>query len=96
MGGGESRGYRVSLWIVPDFGETKDGMKIGGIRPDGPAEKAGLKAGDIIVKMAGKKVTNIYDYMGVLGELKAGDVVEVVVMRDGNPLSVQATMQKTK
>jgi aminopeptidase YwaD len=96
MGGGESRGYRVSLWIVPDFGETKDGMKIGGIRPDGPAERAGLKAGDIIVKMAGKRVTNIYDYMGVLSELKAGEVVEVVVMRDGKPLSVNAKMQKTK
>jgi aminopeptidase YwaD len=96
MGGGESRGYRVSLWIVPDFGETKDGMKIGGIRPDGPAEKAGLKAGDIIVKMAGKKVTNIYDYMGVLSELKVGDVVEVMVLREGKSLTVSATMQKTK
>ncbi len=96
MGGGNGRGYSVTLGIVPDFAETKDGMKIGGIRPGGPAEQAGLNAGDIIVKMAGKKVMNIYDYMGILGELKAGDAVEVVVMRDGAPVTVTATMAKRK
>jgi S1-C subfamily serine protease len=69
-------------------------MKIGSTRPNGPAEKAGLKAGDLIVKMAGKKVLNIYDYMGVLGELKAGDVVDVEVVRDGKPMKFTATMTK--
>ena len=96
MAGGDTRGFSVTLGIVPDYGEGKDGMKIGAIRPGGPAEKAGLKSGDVIVKMAGKKVMNIYDYMGVLGELKAGDEVVVEVMRDGKPVSVNAVMQKRK
>ena len=56
--------------------------------------KAGLLAGDVIVSMAAKKVMNIYDYMGVLGELKAGDQIEVEVLREGKPLKVQAVMQK--
>ena len=93
-GSGDSRGFSVTLGIIPDYGESSEGMKIGSTRPNGPAEKAGLKAGDLIVKMAGKKVLNIYDYMGVLGELKTGDVVEVEVMRDGTAMKFTATMAK--
>jgi Peptidase family M28/PDZ domain len=92
--GGDNRGFRVTLGIVPDYGEGANGLKIGSIRPGGAAEKAGLKAGDLIVMMAGKKVLNIYDYMGVLGELKDGDHAEIEVMRDGKPLKVTALMQK--
>jgi hypothetical protein len=93
---GDSRGFAVTLGIVPDFGESTDGMKISGVRPSGPAAKAGLKSGDVIVKMGAKKILNIYDYMGILGELKAGDEVEVGVLRDGKPFTVRAKMEKRK
>jgi hypothetical protein len=93
-GGGDGRGFTVTLGVIPDYGETTEGMKIGGTRPNGPAEKAGLKAGDIITKFAGKKVMNIYDYMGILGELKPGDVAEIEVLRDGKTMTFSATMQK--
>ncbi|MEK9137401.1 MAG: PDZ domain-containing protein, partial [Bacteroidota bacterium] len=97
MGTGDSRGFNVTLGIVPDYGgESKEGMKISTIRPGGAAEKAGLNAGDIIVMMAGKKVLNIYDYMALLGELKAGDEVEIEVMREGKSMKVKATMEKRK
>jgi len=66
------------------------------VRPGGAAEKAGLMPGDIIVMMGGKKVLNIYDYMGLLGELKAGQVVEVRVMRGGKSVTCTATMEKRK
>ncbi len=92
--GGDSPGFAVTLGVIPDYGESTEGMKIGGTRPNGPADKAGLKAGDIIVTLAGKKVMNIYDYMGILGELKAGQTVEVEVVRDGKPMKFSATMQK--
>ena len=92
--GGDGRGFNVTLGIVPDYGEGQNGMKIGSTRPSGPAEKAGLKAGDLIVMMAGKKVLNIYDYMGILGELKAGQEVEVEVIRDGKSVKTKAVMQK--
>jgi len=97
MASGDTRGFSVTLGIIPDYaGEGTTGMRISGIRPKGPAERAGLKSGDVIVKMAGKKVMNIYDYMGLLGELKAGDQVEVEVMRDGKPIKATATMDKRK
>jgi aminopeptidase YwaD len=95
-GGGDRRSFRVTLGIIPDYAEETVGLKISGIRPGGPAEKAGLHAGDVIVKMSGKKVMNIYDYMGVLGELNQGDKVEVVVLRDGKTITVTAEMTKRK
>ncbi|MBI5472804.1 MAG: M20/M25/M40 family metallo-hydrolase, partial [Ignavibacteriae bacterium] len=94
MGGGDGRGFTVTLGVVPDYGATVEGMRIDGTRAGGPAEKAGLKAGDVITKLAKKKVMNIYDYMGVLTELKTGDVVEIEVLRDGKSMVFSATMQK--
>jgi hypothetical protein len=91
---GDTRSFTVTLGIVPDVGESSNGMKISGVRANGPAEKAGLKTGDIITGLAGHKIMNVYDYMGVLGELKAGDRVEVEVLREGKPLKVSAVMQK--
>jgi aminopeptidase YwaD len=95
-GGGDSRGFRVTLGVVPDYGESVEGMKIGGVRPSGPAERGGLKPGDIIVGMAGKKILNIYDYMGVLGELKPGDKVEVEVNRGGKLIQLNVELDKRK
>jgi S1-C subfamily serine protease len=95
MQSGDRRGFRVTLGIVPDVaGEATNGMKITGIRPGGNAERAGMKAGDVIVKMAGHDILNIYDYMGVLGDLKAGDMVEVELLREGRRITVTATMQR--
>ena len=91
---GDARPFRVTLGIIPDYGASTSGMRISGVQPDRPGQKAGLKPGDVIVTMSGKKVMNIYDYMGILGELKPGDMVDVGVMRDGKPLTVTATMRK--
>jgi len=90
--GGDTRGFRTTLGIIPDYSGGGDGMKISVVRPGGPADKAGLKAGDVIVSMAGKKIVNIYDYMDMLGRLKGGDRVELVVMRDGKTLNCTAEM----
>jgi S1-C subfamily serine protease len=95
-GAGDTRAFSVTLGIVPDFGQNAEGMKISAVQPNRPGEKAGLRAGDVITKMAGKKILNIYDYMGVLGELKAGDVVDLEVLRDGVAVSLKATMEKRK
>ena len=92
--GGDSRAFTVTLGIVPDVGESSTGMKVSGVRPNGAGEKAGLKADDILVAMGGKKIMNIYDYMGLLGELKAGDEVVLEVIREGKTIQLTAVMQK--
>jgi Zn-dependent M28 family amino/carboxypeptidase len=71
----------VSLGTIPSYGDTTDGMILDGVRDNSPASKAGLKAGDKIVKLAGKDVRNAMDYTYVLGSMKPGEEYEVELVR---------------
>jgi membrane-associated protease RseP (regulator of RpoE activity) len=80
---------------IPDMGAADDnGMRLTGVSPGGPAEKAGIKGGDVIVEFGGKPVKNIYDYTDAIGAFKPGDVVTVVVLRGPTRerLSIQVTL----
>ena len=66
-------------------------MKLSGVRGGSPAEKAGLKGGDVIVEFAGQKIKNIYDYTYALDAVKIGQPVEVVVQREGKQVRVSVT-----
>ena len=83
---GRSTGFRVYLGTIPNYAETGDGLKLDGVRENSPAAKAGLKAGDVIVRLAGREVRNVYDYTYALGEMKAGEEYEVEAMRGGERL----------
>lgn len=83
------QGYRfkVTLGIVPDFTSSdNNGLGVGGVRSGGPAEKAGMLKGDVIIALDGMEVTNIYDYMARLKKLEAGEIITVDVMREGKKL----------
>ncbi len=83
----------VTLGVMPDYAdEAKEGMKITGVRDGGPAAKAGLKGNDTIIRIAGKPVSTIYDYMESLKGFKPGDKVEVVVRRDGNEVKFRVDL----
>ena len=90
------QGARVSLGIIPDFASDTPGMKISGARPASPAEKAGLKAEDIIVKFAGKEIKNIYDFTYILGQCKPGDEVEIIVKRGNELVTLKAKLEGKK
>jgi S1-C subfamily serine protease len=66
---------------------------IDGVRDDSPAAKAGLKAGDKIVKIGNRDVKNVYDYTYALGEMKAGQEYVVELMRSGEKLTLKITPQ---
>jgi aminopeptidase YwaD len=91
---GRRGGFRVSIGTVPSYAEQSDGLKLDGVRPGSPAEKAGLKAGDVIIKLATFAIKNVYDYTAALGELKPDEQVDVVVRRDGKELSLKLTPEK--
>jgi S1-C subfamily serine protease len=58
-------------------------VKLSGVRAGGPADKAGLKSGDVIVEFGGRKIANIYDYTYAMDAVKIGHPVAVVVLREG-------------
>jgi peptidase M28-like protein/PDZ domain-containing protein len=88
---GRSTGFRVYLGTIPNYADSNDGLKLDGVRDDSPASKAGLKAGDKIVKMAGREVKNVYDYTYALGEMKAGQEYEVEIVRGSERLTLRIT-----
>jgi hypothetical protein len=80
--GRSGRRLKVTLGIMPDFaGTEKKGLRIDGVTKDGPADKGGMKKGDIITGINGMKVENIYEYMSRLQKLKHGMTVNVEVIR---------------
>ena len=74
-------GVRVFTGTVPDYTSNAKGLLLGGVVGGGPAEKAGLQKGDVIVEIAGQTIANIYDYTYALELLKIDQPVKVVYMR---------------
>jgi len=83
---------RVYVGTIPDYSEQVEGFKIAGVNDGSPAEKAGLKAGDIIIRFGSKTVRNIYDYMYAMQGYKPGDEVEVVVLREGKEITLKVSL----
>jgi len=96
MGVGRDR-LRAYLGTIPDYTEgDQPGVKLSGTRPGSPADKGGLRAGDVIVKFAGRQIRNIYDYTYALDGAKIGQPVEIVVQRDGKDVTLKVTPEQRK
>lgn len=92
---GDSRGYGAYFGSVPDYSAmeaTTGGVKLSDVRPGSPAEKGGVRKGDVIIGMAGITINNLYDMTFVLREHKPGDTIDIVVKRDGKELKLRATL----
>jgi hypothetical protein len=94
--GGSGGGYGPYFGSVPDFGQVENGVKFSDVRPNSPAAKAGLKAGDILVQFGDKPIKNLYDFTDALRRSKVGDVVEVKVLRDGQPVTASVKLEQRK
>ncbi len=75
---------------MPDYAESDlKGVKLAGVSPNGPAAKAGVQPGDIVVELAGRAIENIYDYTYAIEALKIGQATPLVVLRDGQRVSIE-------
>lgn len=79
----------VTLGVLPDYLYDGKGMRIDGVREGKPAEVAGLTKGDIIIRMDGKNIADIYAYMDVLGTFHKGDIKKVTVLREDKELTFE-------
>jgi hypothetical protein len=80
---GARSGLRLFTGTIPDYAADAKGLLLSGVIAGGPAEQAGLTAGDIIIEIAGRSIANIYDYTYALDVLKLGEPVGVVYLRKG-------------
>lgn len=80
-----------TMGVTPDYGFDSKGMRITGVRAGSPADKAGLQSGDVIVKLSGQNLEDIYEYMDVLNTLEKGQSTTVTVRRNGNEQTLDIT-----
>jgi peptidase M28-like protein/PDZ domain-containing protein/PA domain-containing protein len=89
-------GFRVYLGTIPNYADSNDGLLLDGVRDDSPAAKAGLKAGDKVVKIGDHDIRNVYDYTAALGEMKAGEEYVLEVMRGTEKLTLKIKPEARK
>jgi hypothetical protein len=91
MGGA---GYGAYLGTIPDMSGSPGGVRLAGVRAGSPAEKAGLKAGDIITGLGAKTVNNLYDMTEALRSHQPGDTVTIAVTRGDQAVRLSAVLGK--
>ncbi|MEW5995498.1 MAG: M28 family peptidase, partial [Candidatus Zixiibacteriota bacterium] len=87
--GGQRAAFSVTLGIMPDHVAEVKGLRVDGVSPERPADRAGILEGDIIIKMGDIDVGDIYDYMNALSKYRKGDSMIVVVARGADTLSLE-------
>jgi Tol biopolymer transport system component len=94
---GDARTFNASLGTVPDYAGPPGGapgVLLSGVRPGGAAEKAGLRAGDILVRLGPHEIRSVQDLGFALGVVRPGELVTAVVLRGGKELRLETTMQE--
>jgi Peptidase family M28/PDZ domain len=86
------RGYGPYLGTVPDMTPRDFGLRLTGVRAGSPAATAGLQPGDVVVEFDGKPVADIYAYTYALQDHQPGDVVTIVVERNGQKLTFRPVL----
>jgi Zn-dependent M28 family amino/carboxypeptidase len=84
-------GVRVFTGTIPDYATEVKGLLLSSVIGGGPAERAGLQKGDIIIEIAGHTIANIYDYTYALDALKIGQPAKVVYLRNSEPRETMLT-----
>ena len=83
----EGKRFTVSLGIMPDYTFSGKGVRADGIIDGKIAQKAGIQAGDVIIKLGDNSFSDINSYMTVLSKFKKGDTTTVTVMRGKDVLT---------
>ena len=85
-------GYGPYLGTIPDMVPVDSGLRLTGVREGSPAADVGIRGGDIVVEFAGREIGDIYTYTYALQDHEPGDAVEIVVLRDGERLTLTAVL----
>ena len=81
--------FKVTLGVIPDYAFAEKGMRIDGVTDGKPASVAGLKAGDIVIKLGEYDVVDMMGYMTALGKFSKGETTIVTIIRDKETLQLE-------
>jgi hypothetical protein len=83
---------KVSLGSIPDFTFDGDGYRLDGVVADSPAAIAGLKKGDIIVRLDDTEIHGLRDVSAVLKTMTVDQSIVITYLRQGQLATAQATL----
>ena len=76
--------FKVTLGVIPDYLFDGQGMRIDGVREGRTADVAGMKKGDVVVKMGDLEIVDMMTYMKALGVFEPGETTKVIIVREGD------------
>jgi hypothetical protein len=83
--------FKVTMGLLLDYSFNGPGIKVDGVSKNRPGEAAGIKGGDLILRLGNYTLNTIYDYMGALGKYEKGQTVEAEVQRGAEKLMLKVT-----
>jgi len=89
----ETPRFTVTLGVVPDYMYDGKGMRIDGVTDGKTAAAAGLKPGDVVIKLGDHDVADMMSYMKALSMFKKGDSTQVTVLRDKQEIKADITFK---
>jgi acetylornithine deacetylase/succinyl-diaminopimelate desuccinylase-like protein len=84
--------FKVTLGIMPDYLFEGKGVKVDGTTEGKPAAMAGIKRGDVILKLDQFNINSMDDYMATLGKLEKGLQTKVIILRDGKEMALDVKL----
>ena len=90
---GPATGRRVRFGTIPDFAFQGPGAKIDSVTPGSPAAAAGLRAGDVLVRIGERRIDSLRDFSDALKNLEPGQAVEAVALREGQEVMFTVTVE---
>ncbi len=85
----EGNRRRVSFGTVPDFGFPGPGIRVESVVPGSPAERAGIRAGDVVTRLDGADIASLGSFSELLKQYAPGDRVRAAWLRDGEPFEAE-------
>jgi hypothetical protein len=89
-------GFKTRFGSIPDYAYDGPGMRLDGTSPGGPAEKAGLLRGDVLLEAGGTRIDGVGDFVHLLNTHKPGDVLRVRFRRDGAEETCEVTLESSQ
>jgi S1-C subfamily serine protease len=88
-------GMKVRMGVMPSYAEDeKPGMAIDGVSPGGPAERAGLKEGDILLLIDDHEINDVHGLMSALAGFEPGQQAMVTLLRSGDRMKLPITFEQ--
>lgn len=88
-------GYGPYLGTVPDMTpQDEGGVRLTGVRDGSPAERAGIRGGDVVVEFEDREIADLYAYTYALRDQQPGDTVRIVVEREGERVELEAVLEE--